>query len=392
MEKKQRNLSQISKDLYRINEAYRVTQELERISEIHPNNDPQLAVCLELKKCPGEGFRKCLAKKRNFHDRSTANSEKKAIISQKIINSFHCDDNRGVTSRDENNFETLQSNPDLGELIHKLDGRHGETPTASQSQTSIFNYLEANDNLKGTPYSRFKQEISFSSKSNENHQTKISKLEKENEALRQENYQIKCLYEDRLQELNWYYQKYGQRAKGLSEETTKDTEGQYNDQPAPSTLKEISFNIPKTQEIKANSSSKAGIHQQINTLQSRIAQANERLNEKQKFKDYCYNESISTMKHLEKNRQSILDEENSLSLFKKSHQDSKSYERVSHRSKNISSTPTLLSKESKRKCKKKTQKYQQMFAENYFKSNRPLKVNNILAPPMVFKDYDLNLE
>ena len=51
----------------------------------------------------------------------------------------------------------------------------------------------------------------------------ISKLEKENFVLKQEISKIKALYEDRLEELNWYYQKYGRKGSNKLEEDTQET-------------------------------------------------------------------------------------------------------------------------------------------------------------------------
>ena len=53
---------------------------------------------------------------------------------------------------------------------------------------------------------------------------KVEQLEMENKALKKENSKIKALYEDRLEELNWYYQKYGyQNINQQQEEFTQAT-------------------------------------------------------------------------------------------------------------------------------------------------------------------------
>ena len=71
----------------------------------------------------------------------------------------------------------------------------------------------------------------------------------------------------------------------------------------------------------------------------------------------------------------------------------KDYKNKIRASRQSASTPNLNIKEQKHKQKsKKRQKYQKLFAENYFKSSKPLKVNSILAPMKVFQDYDLNIQ
>ena len=69
-----------------------------------------------------------------------------------------------------------------------------------------------------------------------------------------------------------------------------------------------------------------------------------------------------------------------------------SFKRRQKVAKHSSSTPHLNNSKYRNKSKKKKQRYQKLFADNYFKSSQPLKANVILAPRKVFNDYDLNLQ
>mmetsp|Transcript_5967 Transcript_5967/g.5128 ORF Transcript_5967/g.5128 Transcript_5967/m.5128 type:complete len:145 (+) Transcript_5967:462-896(+) len=117
-----------------------------------------------------------------------------------------------------------------------------------------------------------------------NLQYKYDNLEKENIKLKEDNYEIKKLYEDRLEELNWYYNKYGRMNYNRQQDFTQVSE---ND------LTKNHYSIKQLDKV--NDHQRYGrnddfdyrkmFSDQMNSLQTKISEASSKLSHKQKYKD-----------------------------------------------------------------------------------------------------------
>ncbi|CAI2365844.1 unnamed protein product [Moneuplotes crassus] len=398
MEKRRRNMSQIKKDLNLLDQAYKVTQKFDRISEIHPNNDPRLALNIEIKKCRPNNGRNLSMIDNQMTDGSIALTQKKRIT-ERNNKSLYCNDKRhNWMSLNQNETDlTSKNEPSAVEnLMESLDGRQGQTPVASDYHKHTFKHLETNSESVDTPSFQCNEKADgFSEKLTEDYLRRIALLEQENLALKKANLEIQHLYENSLEELDWYYQRYGRKDLKQTAKQQNQQEQIYEESvlkeelyKAPTVLNEASHNAPKTSR-NLSLTNAGGIHRQINTLQARIAQATDRLKQKHKFRGHCYNESAPTMKDFE-DKIKTTGKENHNGKHKNGKIVSRSHARRSHRDPNTSSSsPSLISKLIKSKGKKK-RNYKKIPTENYYKSNKPVKMSEVLAPTKNFKEYNTN--